>query len=209
MHKKVIFTIILGTLLSGCQSKVVPQGPWVQKIDTLEISSTVLSFSAKLGVNCHLFLEDSYVSYDDDIKKICLRYSSQKLLTLCEARLLIVELTEEFLDRLNSGPPLTFECEQFPLTADQLDIRINFESFYGKYCDKQYIGLIWLQAGCVHFFAFDRKDIKLDWDHHRTEPYFKSKELALIKKEADEPYLEKKSVENGVMVGGITKEIVP
>lgn len=200
MKKLIMLTTLLGTLLSGCHGKVIPKGPWVQKIDTLEISSTILNFSAKLGKNCNLFLEDSYVSYNDDIKKICLRYSSQKLLTLCEARLLIVELTEEFLDRLNSGPPLTFECEQFPITAAQLDIRINFESFYGKYCDQQYIGLIWLQNGCVHFFAFDRKDIKLDWDHHRIEPYFKSKELALIKKDADAAYIETKIVSDGIIV---------
>jgi len=201
MKKLIMFTAILGTLFSGCQSKVIPKGPWTQKIDTLEISSTILNFSAKVGANCYLFLEDSYVAYDDDIKKICLRYSSQKLLTLNEARLLIVEMTEELLERLNSGPPLTFECEQFPLTSAHLDIRINFESFYGKYCDQQYIGLIWLQANCVHYFAFDRKDIKLDWDHHRTEPYFKSKEIALIKKEADAPYIQTKKSQDGVIVG--------
>ena len=173
----------------------------MQKVDTLELSSEILNFSAKLGENCYLFLEDSYIAYDDEIKKICLRYSSQKLLTLNEARLLIVELTEEFLDRLNSGPPLTFEAEQYPLTAAHLDIRINFESFYGKYCDEQYMGLIWLQKNCVHYFAFDRKDIKLDWDHHRIEPYFKSKEIALIKKDADAPYIHKKEEVDGVMVG--------
>ena len=208
MHKEVIMRyrlvlliMLFSTFFSSCQTKVTSKGPWVQKVDTLELSSEILNFSAKLGENCYLFLEDSYVAYDDEIKKICLRYSSQKLLTLNEARLLIVELTEEFLDRLNSGPPLTFEAEQYPLTAAHLDIRINFESFYGKYCDEQYMGLIWLQKNCVHYFAFDRKDIKLDWDHHRIEPYFKSKEIALIKKDADAPYIHKKEEVDGVMVG--------
>lgn len=204
-----ILTLLLGTLLSGCREKIITEGPLVQKIDTIELSSIVLNFSAKVGANCNLFLEDSYAAYDDDIKKICLRYSSQKLLTLAEARLLIVELTEEFLDLLNSAPPLTFEFGQLPLTPQHLDIRINFESFYGKYCDEQYIGLIWLQTSCVHFYAFDRKDIKLDFDHHRTEPYFKSKEVALIKKEADAPYIEMESRKNKIMAGGTSEEIVP
>ena len=60
--------------------------------------------------------------------------------------------------------------------------------------DEQYVGLAWLQAGCVDFYAFDRKDPTLngiDWDHHRFEPYSKSKELALLKREADLPYIER------------------
>lgn len=193
MQKIALFMMFIAAFLSGCKTKVKPEGPWVQKIDAVEVSTIVLSFSAKMKAENRLFLEDSYVTYDKEIKKIVLKYSSQKLLTFCEARLLIVEMVEEFLIRLNSAPPPCFEFEQLPLTPDNLDIKINFESYYGKYCDEQYIGLIWLQCGCVHFYAFDRKDLKLDWDHHRFEPYFKSRELALIGKEVNLPYLDKRT----------------
>jgi hypothetical protein len=60
--------------------------------------------------------------------------------------------------------------------------------------DEQYVGLAWLQACCVDFYAFDRKDASLmsiDWSHQRFEPYTKSRELALIKREADIPYINK------------------
>ena len=183
--KKFLIIPLLIALLASCKTKVVHKGEWTQKINTEEISTNIIELSAKLGKDCFLFLEDSYISYNDEIKKVCLRYSSQKLLTFCEARKLIVDITEELLWRLNSADFLTYQFEQLPLTSANLDIRINFESFYGKYCDQQYVGLIWLQNNCVHFFAFDRKDIKLDWDHHRLQPYLKCKELVRIKEEVD------------------------
>lgn len=187
MRHLIICLFVLVAILTGCQPKNIPTGPWVQKIDSEELSRLVINFSTKMAKEQHLFLEDSYAAYDDSIKKICLRYSSQRLLTLKEARLQIVEITEEFLSRLNNNTILGFELETYPFTANNLDIRINFESFFGMYVDPLYIGQTWLQCGCVDFYAFDRKDNDIDWDHHRFEPYFKSRELALLQKEADIP----------------------
>lgn len=184
---------VLALFLTSCQSKVETEGPWIKKIDSPELSKIVINFSVKMKKDKHLELEDSWASYDDEIKRICLVYSSQRLLTLYDARLLMVELVEEFLYRLNNNTIVSFELERFPFTADDLDVKINFQSYYGNYIDELYIGLAWLQAGCVHFYAFDRKDLSIngiDWDHHRFEPYSKSRELALIKKEADLPYTE-------------------
>jgi hypothetical protein len=194
MQKLAFFIFILGIFLTGCRSKVVPEGPWIQKIDSWELSRMVIYFSAEMKSIHHLDLEDSYAAYDDNIKKIYLRYSSQRLLTLYEARALIVDLVEGFLEALNSNSVVGFELDTYPFTAHDLDVRINFESFYGKYCDEQYMGIIWLQHGCVSFFAFDRKDLLLDWDHDRIEPYAKSRELALIKKDADMTFTEEVSV---------------
>lgn len=188
MRQLVIFFLLAVSILTSCQTKVEGEGPWVKKIDSEELSKIVINFSKKMDVDYHLFLEDSYATYDDSIKQVVLKYSSQRLLTFCEARLLIVELVEEFLFRLNNNTIVSFELENYPFTADNLDVRVNFESFYGKYSDEQYIGLIWLQDGCVHYYAFDRKDNTADWDQHRFEPYTKSRELALIKKEADLPF---------------------
>jgi hypothetical protein len=186
-----IWMLVLSAIFTGCQSKIVPVGPMVKKIDSEELSRLVLTFSNEWKSVHHLELEDSWAAYDNGIKKICLRYSSQRLLDLKEARLLMVELVEEFLKRINNHTILGFELDSYPFTAEQLDVRINFESYFGMYVDPLYIGLTWLQAGCVHFYAFDRKDNDIDWDHHRFEPYSKSRELALIQKEIDLPFVEK------------------
>jgi hypothetical protein len=193
MRNVAILWMFLAAVLTSCQPEVVGTGPWVKKIDSEELSRIVINFSTKMKIDKHLELEDSWAAYDDYIIKMCLRYTSQRLLTVYDARLLMVELVEELLYRLNNNSVISFELDHFPFTADDLDIRINFESFYGRWIDEQYVGLAWLQAGCVHFYAFDRKDPSLngiDWDHDRFEPYTKSRELALIKKQADLPYIE-------------------
>lgn len=193
MRHLTVLLMFLAAIFSGCQTKSVGVGPWVKKIDSEELSRIVINFSTKMKIEKHLELEDSWAAYDDYVNKLCLQYSSQRLLTLYDARLLMVELVEELLYRLNNNMIISFELDHFPFTADDLDVKITFESYYGRYIDEQYIGLVWLQAGCVDFYAFDRKDKSLngiDWDHHRFEPYAKSRELALIKRDADLPYIE-------------------
>lgn len=190
---RAIFTVVLlALMLMGCQKKEVCTGNWIRMVDSPEASRVVLNFSAKMRKEHRLTLEDSRMEYDWKIKKFYLEYASQELLTLCEARLLIVELVEEFLSRVNNNSVLGFQLENFPLTPDDLCVKINFESFYGIYNDQLYIGQVWLNHGCVRFYAFNRKVPEYDWDNHRFEPYFKSRELALLKKEADLPYSEDK-----------------
>lgn len=193
MRKIAILWMFLAACLNSCQPKVVPVGPWVQKIDSEELSRIVINFAVKMKIDKHLELEDSWAAYDDYVTRMCLQFSSQRLLTVYDARLLMVELVEDLLYRLNNNTVVSFELSHYPFTANDLDIKINFESFYGRYIDELYVGLAWLQAGCVHFYAFDRKDPSLngiDWDHHRFEPYAKSRELALIKRQVDMPYIE-------------------
>lgn len=193
MRKLAILWMFISAMLVGCQSKTVETGPWVKKIDSDELSRIVINFGTKMKIDKHLELEDSFASYDDAIFKICLQFTSQRLLTVYDARLLMVEVVEELLYRLNNNTIISFELDHFPFTASDLDVKISFESFYGRYVDELYIGMAWLQGGCVHFYAFDRKDASyngIDWDHHRFEPYSKSRQLALIKRQADLPYIE-------------------
>ena len=187
--------LVVGLLVSSCRPSEKFEGPWVKKIYSEEMSKIVINFSLKMKKEKHLELEDSWISYDDYIKKICLRYSSQRLLTVYDARLVMVELVEDFLYRLNNNEYLSFELDHFPFTPNDLDVKINFESYYGRYLDELYVGLAWLKGGCVHFYAFDRKDDGIDWSHDRFEPYHKSRELALIKRQADLPYVDKANAE--------------
>lgn len=195
--RSLVLSLMLFTalIMSGCRPSVKHSGPWVKKIDSEELSRIVINFSRKMKAEKHLELEDSWASYDDYITKICLQYSSQRLLTVYDARLIMVEVVEDFLYRLNNSDIISYELKHFPFTANDLDVKINFESYYGRYCDEQYVGLAWLQAGCVNFYAFNRKDDSIDWDSHRFEPYTKSRELALLKREADLPFVDKTNAE--------------
>ena len=146
----------------------------------------------------HLDLEDSWVSYDDKIQRIYVQFSSQRLLTIEQARLQMVKVVEGLLLRLNNHTLLSYELSKFPFTAKDINVKINYESYFGLYVDELYVGLSWLQAGCVNFYAFNRKDPTIDWDHSRFEPYFKSRELALLKEEADLPFTNKDALSDQV-----------
>lgn len=193
MRNLAILCIFFAAFLTSCQQKKAATGPTVQKIDSEELARIVINFATKMKIDKHLELEDSWASYNGNILNVCLQFSSQRLLTVYDARLLMVEVVEEFLWRLNNNSIVSFELDHFPFTANDIDVKINFESFYGLFVDEVYVGLACLQGGCVHFYGFDHKDRSLngiDWDHHRFEPYTKSKQLALLKKAADLPYIE-------------------
>ncbi len=193
---KIWMITLIAFIIHGCSPSVDVSGPWIKKIDSEELSRLVINFSTKMKIEKHLELEDSWTAYEDYINRLCLRYSSQRLLTVYDARLLMVELVEELLYRLNNHTILSFELKHFPFTADDLDVRINFESYFGRFIDEQYVGLMWLQAGCIHYYAFNRKNDTIDWSHQRFEPYSKGKELALLKRQADLPFINKREHEN-------------
>lgn len=188
MHKLMFLIMILAVTCGSCTKVEKPVGPSWQAIDSAEMSSLIINFSTLFEDEYRLRLDDSRIVYNESILKIYLEYSSQNLLEMCEARLLMVEMVDEFLKRLNNHTVLGFELDHFPFTAEDLEVKINFESFFGVYVDPLYIGLAWLKKGCVHYYAFDIKDYYADWSHQRFEPYFKSRELALIKREADIPF---------------------
>src|SRR5256885_260075 len=106
-----ICLMFLAAVLTSCQTRTIVQGPLIKKIDAPEFSRLVLNFSEKMERDHNLSLEDSWIGYDDYIQKVCIQYSSQRLLTVEQARLLIVDLVEEFLYRLNNHTVLSFELE--------------------------------------------------------------------------------------------------
>lgn len=213
MRKLAILWMFFAAILTSCQPKVVGTGPWVKKIDSEELSRIVINFSTKMKIDKHLELEDSSATYDDYILELCLHYTSQRLLTLYDARLILVELVEEFLWRLNNNSIVSFELDHFPFTANDLVVKITFESYHGRYSDPLYIGSVCLRKGCVHYCAFDCKDSTyngIDWRHFRSEPYSKAKELALLKRQADLPYIEHRENPNppGALIHPRTERFV-
>lgn len=185
---------VLALIATGCQwlqfsqhERVVPKEERAE-VDSEELSRLVINFALKMKVEKHLELEDSWSESHDSLDRMTLRFSSQRLLTVYDARLLLVEVVEEFLSRLNQNSILRHQLWKTPFEAGDLDVKINFESYYGRYIDEKYVGCVWLNQGMVYFYAFDAKDHSyngIDWRHFRIEPYAKSRELALLKREAD------------------------
>jgi hypothetical protein len=168
----------------------VESGYWVQLIDSPEIVHLIQHYMPYLRHELHLRLEDSRVFYNDTINTVRLEFISQDVLEVREARFLLVDVVEGLLAELNKNPVLAPQFVTYPLTPEQLEIYINFESFHGIYVDPYYVGYIMLEAGEATYWAFTTKENGRNlWDF-RTEPYEKSREFTVYEREAENMFKE-------------------
>lgn len=146
-----------------------------QDIELKASIEDIFNFATPLKYEERLRLEHSFVC-DNGI--INLQFSSQVTLELCEARQLLVRMVEGFLKQLNYGYNRRNWLYTDQLTANNLKIQIDFQSFYGVYVDESYIGSLTLEDGVSFFYAFDLKDRSLCGWHSKIEPY--STSLAIV-----------------------------
>jgi len=158
-----------------------------KKIDSQSAVNLVIDYSLKLEREHHLFLEDSNFYYDDQIQCIELEYSTQNLLTIKEARRILVEMVEDLMDRLNEDAVLA-DTLRYPFKARRLQIYIDCQSFFGLYVDPFYVSWIILENDKSYFYAFDLKNHGYDFWHSRIEPFFKSVQIINAENKANELY---------------------
>lgn len=159
------------------------------RVDATDASRVVLTYSAELQQKYNLRLDNSYLFIDEDnntINRIRLIYHSMKLYEMCEARALLVDLVEGFISRVNDDPVLAAQLTNGPFTADELEVDILFESYYGKFVNAAFVGWIYLEQGMAYYYAFDIYDDRIDTFATRVEPYYKSLTFVTIDKEIKE-----------------------
>ena len=180
----------------GCGRKTCPSlpdagvGDWVEKISAPEIVHSIQHFLPYLRHEKHLRLEDSKVWYNDQIHTIHMEFTSQDILEIREARMLLVDLIEGLLAELNRNPIIAPEFIQYPLAPENLEIYIDFESNHGLYVDPFYVGWLKLESGQTTFYAFDLKYKGTNLWNFRIEPYFKSRELTVFERESEDLFEE-------------------
>lgn len=189
-------------LLTGCykQSPEVESGYWVQLIDAPEIVHTVQHIMPYLRHEKHLRLEDSRVFYNQTINTVRMEFTSQDVLEVRDARFLLVDVVEALLAALNQNPAIAPKFVTYPLTPDQLEIYINFESFHGLYVDPYYVGYIMLEAGNATYWAFDTKENGRNYWDFRTEPYEKSREFTVYEREAENMFKQLIDIEHPLIL---------
>jgi hypothetical protein len=176
-------------LFSGCiktriDSEKVEES--VTSLDIPEIVHVLQNYFAYLRYEKHLLLDDAKVYYDSTINTVRLEFLSQDILEVREARMLLVDVVEGLLAELNRNPIIAPEFITYPLTAKQLEIYIDFESYYGFRVDPYYIGWIKLEGGTAYYYAFDLKFSGLNEWNSREESYDKSRELVIFERESEQ-----------------------
>lgn len=192
---KFLLALFISLNFSSCYvSKTKPPLPG---IDNETVMWVVLPYALELQHEKKLHLEESVAYYGGDgnyIEKMRLNFTSQSILELREARELLVDVADGLIDSLNNDPELGPLISTYPLSTDNLEICIRFESYHGLYVDKAYVHSIQLQEGRSFFYAFDLTNEFHIWDigcecwHERTEPFYKSRQIVTIQRAAEASY---------------------
>jgi hypothetical protein len=160
----------------------------VKQIETTEVSRLVLTYSEKLRYTKFLDLLDSAIFYEKKINRIRLDFESMQSLDVWEARELLVDVVEEFLDRLNGNAIIYPYLSRTPMTASDLEIYIVFPSFYNAYVDLRAVGMVSLRGGITYFVAQDGLDCDIECWHRRNEFYFQSRNFVKFKRQGEALY---------------------
>lgn len=184
--KALTFAVMILVSLSGCirfsgssytNTDSNNDNRYVNLVDIPSIEYINVTYSHDLESELGLFLQDSYVTYDDFIEKSYLYYRSERLLDMCQARDMIVYLVEGYLARINEHETLKSDLYSYPFTADNLLIHIEFDSFYGEYIDRAYVGRVVIDNGCVYYYDYDGLCQPECWQSH-SERYDQSYRLS-------------------------------
>lgn len=118
-------------------------------------------FSQKMETQNKLNLTTSLELGGKKIEEVSLFYSSNNPLELNEAKALIAEMTQMFLEELNGNAFLKPELNPYPFTPNQIDITIFFRGANGKYAVMPKIAQISLEEGVVTFYKYENKQFEV------------------------------------------------
>lgn len=152
------------------------------------VADVVLRYATELKYEQELHLMDSRIVYDDSLRRVRLDFISQHIFELCDARLLLVDIVEELLKRLNASAEARNQMVKRHFDYFDLEIYIHYESYFILYTDPMYISWITLRDGISSFYAGDNALYALEKWHARSEEYYKSRLFATIMRDSEQNY---------------------
>jgi hypothetical protein len=173
----------------------VPEAPYADlpppmlSIHAEEITAIVQEYAVELKNLKRLHLRHANTYYNEEgIQTIQMQFISQDIIELCQARKLIIDVSEGYLEKLNSN------CVLIPEFADQgffpsnLEIYIDFESYFIKYIDPFYVKWIIMEDGFIDYISGDAIDNEKKGWHSRREAYETSRNIVFYERLAEDQY---------------------
>lgn len=199
-----LLAVILLFALSGCcawpfadpapEPVEVPNPFAPRPLDTAinveEITYLVENVTVNLRHRKHLYLQHAVSYFYDSVQSLRLEFVCSDVIDLTKARELLVDTVEDLLAALNQDPLISSQFEQYPLTADRLEIYIDYDSFYGLFVDPIRVAWTGMIDGIVSFYYFDLKDPEDDCWHWKKEFYKTTRELVVYRRSAERRYQE-------------------
>lgn len=184
-----LLTLVL--FLTSCEGPQFwrPRPPIVKDYNSDAYTNVTLHQAAKWEHEHRWYLEDSWIYYNEfgTINSIRLQYRTQNILELREARALLVDLVQEYLEMLQVNPETAATLAP-GFSACNLNVYVDFQSYWGLYGDPFYVGWMVLENGCAYYYDFDVKNIYVDYWYSRIESFKKSAEIVRLERLAEEDY---------------------
>lgn len=186
MARFFIFGFILLITLAGC----VPKQPPLKRCrgldpDSPAISKIVIEYGRDLQDSHRLFLYDSRVIFDGKIKKIRIDFTSMASVELCEARKVLVDVTEGYMKRFRENAILNSRFLNRPLNVNDFEIHITYCSYFNRYVDAQYVAYVILENGWSYFYNSELNNAFTDFWMQKVEPYYETKLFTGFQEEAE------------------------
>lgn len=157
----------------------------------------VAQMAVKFNHERRMKLENSTLQFDGCIQTMRLDFSTMALLELQEGREILVDITQDFLKRINSDSTIAKAlCNGF-LSAHDIEVQIDFRCWMGKLVDFNYVGWITLKRGWAHYYAFDMRTDTLDWWQLRNETYYESLKIVEYTRQAENEWLKYEEEKKG------------
>ena len=196
LFMKNLLLLCLMIILSGCccfeececlsENKPCP----AEKINSQEFSWIVQKLAVKWRKEFFLDLEDASIYYGNSVHTLRFEFTTMAVMDVRKARELLVDVVEGILDQVNRDPIASSELFSYPFGSENLELYIDFKSFYSIYADPLKVGFITLEEGTAKFWASDVKDNRIYSWHSRIEPYSRSREIVQLGRAAKELYKE-------------------
>lgn len=172
---RALLYIVMLVMVSACRPCLPPDGYIPGGPNIPELEYVVVTYGDELLREKRLYLRCAHAGYDDDyIQKVEMYFRTQAIMDIDEARDLMVYLVEGFLARVNEDETLSWDLGSYPFNPSNLKVEIEFESFYTKYVDEDYLARVTMDRSMVNYYSHTA--INPDYAHYRqrSEPYIKT-----------------------------------
>lgn len=118
-------------------------------------------------------IEKKYKKYDchaigsgggflENVNLIDISFEMVKNCSVEEARLLVIEFTEDLLERINQDEKIRPYLKNYPFTEKEVTISISFSQKNGERVNSNYVALAFNQGTSVTYAKFNKKEEKLE-----------------------------------------------
>lgn len=164
----IVYVLISMLLFTGCVHRSAPHVALADQ--------QMHSFVKEMFKDKQLYVSGAGGSLMEDIKQLGIDFTSydNQRLSVAEARKLIVEITEKFIDEINRNEKIRPYLSKFPVDCNNVALAISFYEKPHKRIPDEFVGRLRQENGMVYYGYYDAKE-----DRFKNEGYRERYEDAL------------------------------